>query len=445
MTIRLPIDPIEVFQPNEQALEAIRRAEVRGSWEFPLHQVANGTPEGTGNGLEYWFYTSRYPITKTSREVSDALSSLKAGDISLPTGWVEETAVSLAACGDLIQAADLEASNNQLFSQIKDVVFDKDVSFANYESVVADAHKVNEVMPDITSFRMCCTIEQYRTLTSHNTARFDVLNMANNHANDLGVDELTRTQDIAESDGILTIGAPRNKAEYGKCKTLTKNGIKIGFVSATYSLNGFALPPGHEFRIHVSRLMSRHVPTELDLLRAQIADCKEQDCDFIIASIHWGVEFEFFPLLGQIEAAHALVEEGVDLILGTHPHVIQPVEYYRPKGDPHRTAIIAYSLGSLTWDWFTAPHLILSLVLNLNISKGRTIAGEQRTYLKSAQPIPIIRNISLDKGKRTMQLEKLGDRLDEIGNATGGDLIKMKDYCDLVLGQGWARSSVVPE
>ncbi|TGV55438.1 CapA family protein, partial [Mesorhizobium sp. M2D.F.Ca.ET.160.01.1.1] len=90
---------------------------------------------------------------------------MKAGDISLPTGWVEETAVSLAACGDLIQAADLEASNNQLFSQIKDVVFDKDVSFANYESVVADAHKVNEVMPDITSFRMCCTIEQYRTLT----------------------------------------------------------------------------------------------------------------------------------------------------------------------------------------------------------------------------------------------------------------------------------------
>ncbi|TIP10698.1 MAG: CapA family protein, partial [Mesorhizobium sp.] len=137
--------------------------------------------------------------------------------------------------------------------------------------------------------------------------------------------------DIAESDGILTIGAPRNKTEYGKCKTLTRNGIKIGFVAATYSLNGFALSPGHEFRIHVSRLMSRHVPTELDLLRAQIADCKEQDCDFIIASIHWGVEFAFFPLLRQIEAAHALVEEGVDLILGTHPHVIQPVEYYRPK------------------------------------------------------------------------------------------------------------------
>ncbi|MDX0414992.1 hypothetical protein GOC69_30310, partial [Sinorhizobium medicae] len=97
----------------------------------------------------------------------------------------------------------------------------------------------------------------------------------------------------------------------------------------------------------------------------------------------------FFPRLRQIEAAHALVEEGVDLILGAHPHVIQPVEYYRTKRDPNRIAVIAYSLGTLTWGWYTAPHLILSLIMHLKLAKGH-VGGEPRTYIESAKPNPVV-------------------------------------------------------
>ena len=127
-------------------------------------------------------------------------------------------------------------------------------------------------------------------------------------------------------------------------------------------------PPEDAHRINVSRLLSKHVDPELKSFKQQIDWCKREECDFI-ASLHWGFEFEFFPRKRQVEAARELVEYGADAIFCHHPHVIQPVEYYRIRRDPSRVAVIAYSLGSLTWG-FTAPHLVLSLLLDLKLTKG---------------------------------------------------------------------------
>lgn len=182
--------------------------------------------------------------------------------------------------------------------------------------------------------------------------------------------------------------------------------------------------------------MSKEVATDLGLLKIQIEDCKKHGCDFIVASMHWGYEFEFFPRARQIEIAHRLVEGGVDLIWGHHPHVIQPIEYYRTKRDSNRIAAIAYSLGGLTFGWDAAPHLMLGLILNVKLVKG-SIDGDHRTYIESIKPIPVFQDDFRQDGKRKLRIERLADHLSPVDDNEPDDRRRhielIKQYADLVL------------
>jgi poly-gamma-glutamate synthesis protein (capsule biosynthesis protein) len=131
------------------------------------------------------------------------------------------------------------------------------------------------------------------------------------------------------------------------------------------------------------------------------------------------------------------VEEGADLIIGHHPHVIQPIEYFRPERDPDRVAAIAYSLGGLGFRWYTAPHFSLGLILNMQLAKGVT-NGITRTYIKRFKPYPVFQHIFLSSlgASKKKRLEKLEDHLE---NKSSKDVIayvsQLKQYADLVLGK----------
>ncbi|MCK1624127.1 CapA family protein [Bradyrhizobium sp. 160] len=423
---------MDIWRATPETLNAVQRAKLFGWWDCPLEGAAADGAEMDSTDRAYWFYKSGNPIARTSESVSDELFLNDKSIVKLPAQFKKRESVTISAVGDLIQANGLEHSKDLLFDGIADIVFEADISFANYESVVAEESVVKEAIGDGRSSMMCCSFDQYSALTQHEGKQFTVLNLANNHSLDLGVDALETTQTLCSRNGILDIGVPRSAEEYGKGRILTKNGVKVGFVSSTFGLNGRQLPNGNSYGVHTSKLMSKHVATDLELLKSQIRDCKNNGCDFIITSVHWGFEFEFFPRHRQIEAAHALVEDGVDLVLGHHPHVIQPIEYYRTKRDSNRVAVIAYSLGSLTWDWYTAPHLILSMVLNLDLAKG-DIDGASRTYIENVTPTPVFRNIFFRREKTLMRIEKLREHL--VSDNNGMSHIKqMEQYVDLVSG-----------
>ena len=204
--------------------------------------------------------------------------------------------------------------------------------------------------------------------------------------------------------------------------------LSFWIISATYGLNGKPLPRGREFAVNVVKFHpggERSESAELDLLQQQMADCRQKNCDFIIASLHWGYEYEFFPRLHQQEIAHQLAEEGVDLIVSHHPHVIQPLEYYRPRRGTSRVVPIAYSLGNLTSS-FSAPHLVLSGVLNVTIAKGT--AGEKECALvEEAAVFPVVQTEESVDGNDRLRIQPL-------------EALKHKDenllnqYADLVLG-----------
>ncbi|MDX8470347.1 CapA family protein [Mesorhizobium sp. VK23B] len=440
----------EIHQTGEtsfeiRAKEILEKAMLSHEWDVPLAGAATDAAEMSHVDLAYWFYKLARPTLVAESGVRDALFASDKSVIQLPAGFKQESALTLSAAGDLMPMDGIEASANIIYEKVRDILFDADISFANLEAPLTKEEFDNCLVQGCdlpkgpilrNSFAM------FDALVRHNDKSFDVLSVANNHTFDLGVEGIETTRKVLVDNNIIGIGTPGSQAEYGRADIITKADIKVGFISATFSLNDRNPPENESYRVHTARLVSKYVEPELELLNKQIEDCKREGCDVIVASLHWGYEFEFFPRSKQIEAAHALIEGGVDLILGHHPHVVQPVEYYRTKRDPNRMAVIAYSLGGLTYDqWDAAPHLALGLALRMNLSKG-IMDGTSRTFIDNIRLVPVFHKVFCQNGRRTLRIEKLDDHLSEAVSLEEdkefvGRVNKMKCYADLVLGK-WA-------
>jgi poly-gamma-glutamate synthesis protein (capsule biosynthesis protein) len=335
--------------------------------------------------------------------------------------------------GDLIKVEGLERSRDLLYARVADLIFGQDLCFANLESQLTTQEVRPEVLSDKESPIECCTLEQFEAVKGHRGKNFTVLHTACNHTLDVGLEGVETTLGALEREGIVDVGTNREPSAHGKGRIIHCNGLSIGFASATFSLNGKALPAGSEYLVNVARLCPKKGEPDLSLLKRQIEDCRAQGCDLVIASLHWGYEFEFFPRRSQVDLAHALVEHGADVILGHHPHVVQPVEYYRTRRDPQRIAVIAYSLGSLTWT-FSAPHLALSAILNLSFAKG-SLQGRPQTYIESARVVPVYRTLAGAGEAAAIQIERL-----DAGLAAAADeesrqyLAQIGRYAELVFG-----------
>jgi len=404
-------------------------------WDYPDKKTATDFEEMSSRDIYYWVHKTTNPITRPEKgeRILDMLMTDNSV-VGLPQDFEKQNSLTMAAGGDLLYPQGNEYEKDFLFENVADLLFDQDVSFMSLESPVTTQKLVKEIISNKAAPTECCSREQFNILKGHKGKCFTVMNTANNHTFDLGIEGMETTRKIFAENDILNVGVNSRPDEFGQGQILIRNGIKLGFVSATFGLNGHKLPAGENYRINVSKLSSKFIEPELGLLKQQIDYCKNQQCDFIIASPHWGWEFECFPRKKQIEAAHRLVELGADAIIASHPHVIQPVEYYRTQRDPNRIAIIAYSMGSLTWG-YSAPYLVLSLILNLTLSKG-TLQGNDLTYIEKASVSPVFRSSFNSGGKMVTRIEKLTDHLDGLSKNHPQEYItEIKRYADLVLGE----------
>lgn len=441
MTKTLPFSPAETAEISSSELRAALEAALKlaatfGFWDVPYKDAATTFEEMDELDIFYWVHKAANPVLR----MEDGVAELLATDGSvgaLPRGFEKRQAITMGAAGDIlqVQADGLSYSSEHLYGNVADLLFEQSISFANLESPITTQPLQKEIVSDRGAPVQCCSEGQFDVLKGYGGKTFTALNVSNNHMFDFGVEGIETTQAVFAKNGIVDIGTNRSRDDYGRAEIITKDGIRIGFASATFGLNGRKMPDDETYRIHVSRLSSKFVAPELDLVKRQIDDCKAQGCDFIVASLHWGWEFEVFPRKRQVAAAHELVEYGADVILGGHPHVIQPVEYYRTKRDPNRIAVIAYSLGTLTWG-FDAPYIALSILLNLSLAKG-TFASEDKTYIETATVTPVFRSNVVRSGTLETRIEKLSDHLDGAGDPHAPDYIaELKRYADLVLGVG---------
>lgn len=244
--------------------------------------------------------------------------------------------VRLVAVGDIIMHGDVKKAASQspdqqesgfpsLWADVLPMLKDSDIAFGNLETPVAP----RSGKPGIP-FQFNAPEGLPKALRA---SGFTVLSIANNHAFDQGVAGVTETLDRLKEAGIVTVGSGETKAMAEQSKIIDKNGIKFAFLAFT-----------DLFNIDLNRKATEPWvrPLNLEPAKEAIKAIRSQ-ADVVVVSLHWGNEYQHEPTQRQRGIAKGLVEAGADLILASHPHVLQPIEQLEAGG--HK-AIVAFSLGN---------------------------------------------------------------------------------------------------
>ena len=190
----------------------------------------------------------------------------------------------------------------------------------------------------------------------------DVLSTAGNHCLDKGFSGLSNTLNVLDSAKISHTGTARTKEERDTILLKNVNGIKVAFISYTYGTNGIPIPDGKDFCVNL---------IDKNLIKKDIESAKSQNADVIISCMHWGIEYQTKQNAEQEELADFLFQNGVDIILGNHPHVLQPMEKktITLEDGSIKDCFVIYAFGNFICDQ-NAENTRNSIILNMGITKN---------------------------------------------------------------------------
>jgi poly-gamma-glutamate synthesis protein (capsule biosynthesis protein) len=257
--------------------------------------------------------------------------------------------VSFAVAGDVIPhepvraaaaaAGDGAVGWGALFSDVSDVFEKADFGFVNLETPVAPAHSRGS-----KPFMFDAPVALLDGLKANG---IKIVSFANNHVMDQGWAGFTETREHLRDEGLLFAGSGDTTQQAWQPVIVEANGIKVGWLGMTRWLNGNHNPDKDD-QPHVNFFPypgeSGGAPGADE---GQVLDAVKQaraKCDFLVVSIHWGIEYAPAPRPEDVETAHKMLDAGASVIVGHHPHVLQPVETYKTQDG--RDTVIFYSLGN---------------------------------------------------------------------------------------------------
>lgn len=241
------------------------------------------------------------------------LSLLFVGDVMLGRG-VEEKIVTQGG-GDFSFPFQLARASIQK----------ADIAFANLEGPISDK---GEEKGSVFSFRM-----DPPAAMGLKDAGFDVVSLANNHMGDWGREAFEDTMRRLRRAGVAYAGAGWNAAEAYQAATIEKNGVSIGYLAFS--------DVGPDW-MQAEEAYSGIALASIESVKKLVAKAKERH-DIVVASFHFGEEYQKEPSDRQRALARAAIDAGATIVIGHHPHVIQPIEEYH-------SGVIAYSLGNFVFD-----------------------------------------------------------------------------------------------
>ncbi len=168
-------------------------------------------------------------------------------------------------------------------------------------------------------------------------AGFDFLATTNNHSLDRGWDGLKRTYQMLDSLHIEHTGTFLSPSDRDSIRMVDLNGLKLAVVGYSYGTNGMPIPAGKPWCINLM---------DSTLIEKDIKAAKTQGADLVLAYFHWGEEYQRVPNSVQKRFADWSIHCGADLVIACHPHVIQPVEFYKTENATLDSGLIAWSLGN---------------------------------------------------------------------------------------------------
>lgn len=192
---------------------------------------------------------------------------------------------------------------------------------------------------------------------------FNIVNLATNHTIDRGEKAIISSCDYwnSKKESVLFAGSYCSKEEQNEIKIKEKNGIKYTMLSYTYGTNGIPVPEGKEYLVNL--YSDEKAKEDIEKVRDKV--------DLLLVSMHWGTEYRSEPTEEQKREAKYLADLGVDIIIGTHPHVIEPIEYIG-------NTLVIYSLGnfisaqSKDGDYNTLVELMSSVDIKKTTQKGKS-------------------------------------------------------------------------
>ncbi|HEY5812504.1 MAG TPA: CapA family protein [Terrimicrobiaceae bacterium] len=397
------------------------------------------------NKIRFWSYYLQKavdPITEPMKgsHLKEKFTPFRTCSFDLmPSGFSVDKEYRLSASGDLMRNKHLAESRDRLYDRVADLIFGADCAIANLESWIAPGGPNGpDAMENSGTLQIGLSMPEYKTLKQHKGRKFDVLQLANNHIMDNGEEGIMLNMNTLEKDGINHIGTYKTEEASKQVKTTKMGDLSIGWVCHTFSNK--RLPPDKPWIVDITRFDLIEDPDTLRI-EAQIKAARAAGSDLIMLVLHWGAEWEFYPNPKQLGIAHKLAELGADAIIAQHPHVIQPIEIYRPHSDPDKQVPILYSLGNLT-PFAAPPYTVLSLVANLRISTGK-LNGEERTMVTGLEITPVACVAEQDDdGSIRAALVPLADlEKMKLEGGTRDYVNSIVKYADLVLGPDWRKQA----
>lgn len=337
------------------------------------------------------------------------------GGTDEPKPEPEENRISFLAAGDNLihEAVYTDAKNRaggngynfiDMYEGVADLIAGADLAYVNQETPMAGESFGIKAYPVFNTPR-----EAGDTLVEMG---FDTVNIATNHMLDAGTDGLEATIDYWEGKDVTLLGA-YTEEDFDNIRTQEVNGIKIAWLSFTYGTNDFKLSSGSDIVIPYIN--------EGDIRRQ--AALAQYAGDIVIASMHWGTDSSLAVTSSQKQYAQILADCGVDVIIGTHSHTLQPVEWITSSDGTHKT-LCYYSLGNLISTMHYNETLVGGLAAFDIVKDGDTVSIENPGI------IPTVCHYSMTRD--SLQLYTLEDYDQGLAETHGSQLKRSFTYDGLV-------------
>lgn len=221
-------------------------------------------------------------------------------------------------------------------------------------------------------------------------AGFDLLVTANNHSNDAHGAGVTATIETLRREGFLQTGTFKNQRDRDALYPLMvyKNGFKIALLNYTYDTNGVPT--------EAPTIVNRIDKTQM---AADLAEARARKPHYIIVVMHWGLEYQLTENAEQREQAKFLIQNGADMVIGSHPHVVQPIRTERvtlPDGS-EKEALVVYSLGNFISNQ-QKPHTDGGILFQVDLLKRK---GSPKVQVGEHGIIPVWRYIHKSASGKT--------------------------------------------
>jgi len=271
---------------------------------------------------------------------------------------------------------------------------------------------------------------------------FDVVVTANNHTIDLGTHGVDRTLSILKEHGLQPLGTAESESE-NKFIIQEINNIKVGMIAYTYetpkfsnkrTINALVIPSDTQNRINTFNY--DELELSLNEMKDEINKMRSLGAEVVIFYMHWGNEFQRQQNSFQEKIAYALSEYGADIILGSHPHVIQPIQLITSERT-QKTTLVVYSMGNILSNQrfevlsnrYTEDGIIVNITLKKNL-QNKGITFSEISY------IPTWVYKYRNNGKNVFEIIPLNSDLDK------DDLFSLKSEADIWRAKNSKKNTV---